>query len=120
MHDYPKLAAAELTFDTWFRDSLVHCLNTWPRDYVEMCHGDIGEKIVPDSTPQPYKSKYAGVVWLAQRRGSWRAMLHTTGSKKKHLGTFPPTPAGELEAAKAYAAAIGSDTVVLRSERYAA
>jgi hypothetical protein len=47
-------------------------------------------------------SRFHGVQWVATRK-RWRAMLSCgAGKPKLYLGTFPPTPEGEEEAALAY------------------
>jgi hypothetical protein len=48
-------------------------------------------------------SKYRGVSWY-NPHDRWRASIVVNG-KAKHLGYFPGTPDGEIEAAKCYDAA---------------
>jgi len=51
-------------------------------------------------TQKPTSSSYKGVSWM-KSRNKWRAVIQVNG-KQKSLGTFPGTPEGEREAAKAY------------------
>jgi hypothetical protein len=48
----------------------------------------------------PTSSRYKGVSWFKQT-SKWQAYIQNN-SKKIHLGLFPGTPEGELEAATAY------------------
>jgi hypothetical protein len=52
---------------------------------------------------KPGSSKYKGVSWY-KPHDKWRASILVNG-KAKHLGYFPGTPEGEIQAAKCYDAA---------------